>query len=47
MYLALFTGNWKEKVHAAIDPDQLPTFWGGNKTDDDGDPYCRSKVEQD
>lgn len=43
--LLLSTENWKQKLLEVIDPDQLPAYWGGTATEDDGaDLYCQSHV---
>jgi len=36
--------NYKDELLKLIDADQLPVHWGGELTDPDGDPKCRSKV---
>lgn len=36
--------DWKEKILEHIDADQLPVYWGGTMTGEDGDPKCSSKV---
>ncbi|XP_013870551.1 SEC14-like protein 2 [Austrofundulus limnaeus] len=36
--------DWVEVLHKYIDPDQLPVFYGGNLTDPDGDPCCRTMI---
>ncbi|GFS67835.1 SEC14-like protein 2 [Nephila pilipes] len=36
--------GWKEDFLELIDADVLPAFLGGNRTDPDGDPMCRSFI---
>lgn len=36
--------NWKSELLKVVDADQLPVHWGGNATDPDGDPCCKSKI---
>eukprot|EP00057_Strongylocentrotus_purpuratus_P010436 XP_011664910.1 PREDICTED: SEC14-like protein 2 [Strongylocentrotus purpuratus] len=36
--------NWKEVLLKQIDPDQLPVYWGGTKTDPDGNEMCTSLI---
>ncbi|XP_013402720.2 SEC14-like protein 2 [Lingula anatina] len=36
--------NWKERVLRDIDPKEIPLYWGGTRTDPDGNPFCKSKV---
>lgn len=43
-FTLLFIGNWKSELLKVVDVDQLPVHWGGNATDPDGDPCCKSKV---
>lgn len=43
-FTLLFIGNWKSELLKVVDADQLPVHWGGNATDPDGDPCCKSKV---
>ncbi|GIY49166.1 retinal-binding protein [Caerostris extrusa] len=38
--------GWKEELLKIIDADQLPAFLGGNKTDPDGNPLCKTLVMQ-
>ncbi|KAI4882304.1 hypothetical protein NFI96_011117, partial [Prochilodus magdalenae] len=38
--------NWQEVLRQYIDPDELPAIYGGNLTDPDGDPRCRTKIKQ-
>lgn len=40
----MFTVGWKEELLKIVDADQLPAFLGGNKTDPDGDPLCKTIV---
>ncbi|XP_023682121.1 SEC14-like protein 2 isoform X2 [Paramormyrops kingsleyae] len=37
--------EWPEVLREHIDPDQLPVAYGGNLTDPDGDPRCRTKIK--
>lgn len=46
-FSASFLGNWKEVLLKQIDPDQLPVYWGGTKTDPDGNEMCTSLVNRD
>ncbi|GFU80672.1 hypothetical protein TNCV_1549391 [Trichonephila clavipes] len=34
--------GWKEDLLQIVDADVLPAFLGGNRTDPDGDPMCKS-----
>ena len=43
-FSASFLGNWKEVLLKQIDSDQLPVYWGGTKTDPDGNEMCTSLV---
>nr|XP_054768191.1 SEC14-like protein 2 [Lytechinus pictus] len=36
--------NWKEVLLKHIDADQLPVYWGGTKTDPDGNEMCTSLI---
>ncbi|KAF3849212.1 hypothetical protein F7725_015709, partial [Dissostichus mawsoni] len=36
--------NWQEELRKHVDPDQLPVAYGGNMTDPDGDPRCRTMI---
>ena len=36
--------EWKAALLEEIDADQLPAYYGGTMTDDNGDPKCLSKV---
>lgn len=36
--------NYKQVLLEAIDADQLPKIYGGNRTDPDGDPRCPSMI---
>ncbi|KAK5852208.1 hypothetical protein PBY51_023696 [Eleginops maclovinus] len=36
--------NWQEEIRKHVDPDQLPVVYGGNMTDPDGDPRCRTMI---
>ncbi|KPP74365.1 SEC14-like protein 2-like, partial [Scleropages formosus] len=38
--------NWQEVLLSYIHPDQLPAVYGGNLTDPDGDPRCRTRVSR-
>jgi hypothetical protein len=45
--IKIFNSNKKEWTSALleeIDDEQLPTYYGGNMTDPDGDPKCPRKV---
>lgn len=44
--VCLFAGNWHEVLQKHIDPDELPAFYGGNLTDPDGDPRCKTMVSK-
>lgn len=37
--------GWKEDLIKYIDADELPAFLGGNKTDPDGNPLCKTFVK--
>uniref|UniRef100_A0A3P8W0Z4 SEC14-like lipid binding 7 n=1 Tax=Cynoglossus semilaevis TaxID=244447 RepID=A0A3P8W0Z4_CYNSE len=37
-------GNWQDVLLKHIDPEQLPVAYGGNLTDPDGDPRCRTMI---
>ncbi|XP_055940493.1 retinal-binding protein-like isoform X2 [Argiope bruennichi] len=37
--------GWKEELLKFIDADVLPAFLGGNKTDPDGNPLCKTIVK--
>lgn len=39
------TNGWKEALLELIDADELPAFLGGNKTDPDGDPSCKTFIK--
>jgi len=44
--IRMFTSNqdeWMAALREEIDCDQLPAFFGGTMTDEDGDPKCPSK----
>ncbi|CAL1279025.1 unnamed protein product [Larinioides sclopetarius] len=36
--------GWKEALLEDIDPDNLPAFLGGNRTDPDGNPLCETFI---
>ncbi|ESO91668.1 hypothetical protein LOTGIDRAFT_163396 [Lottia gigantea] len=36
--------DYKQVLLKYIDPDQLPVYWGGTKTDPDGNPKCPSLI---
>lgn len=36
--------GWKEELLKIIDPEVLPTFLGGSRTDPDGNPLCHSII---
>ncbi|XP_069070736.1 SEC14-like protein 2 isoform X1 [Pleurodeles waltl] len=36
--------NWKEALVKYITPENLPVYYGGSRTDPDGDPKCKSKI---
>ncbi|GBM76521.1 SEC14-like protein 4 [Araneus ventricosus] len=40
------TDGWREKLLEFIDADVLPAFLGGNKTDPDGNPRCKTFVKR-
>ncbi|GFS98171.1 retinal-binding protein [Nephila pilipes] len=40
------TDDWQEELLKVIDADHLPAFLGGNKTDPDGNPLCKTLVMQ-
>lgn len=44
MLIFCSAGNWQEVLRTHIEPDQLPVAYGGNLTDPDGDPRCRTMV---
>uniref|UniRef100_A0AAY4AWV9 SEC14-like protein 2 n=1 Tax=Denticeps clupeoides TaxID=299321 RepID=A0AAY4AWV9_9TELE len=37
-------GNWKDVLQEYIDPKQLPVAYGGQLTDPDGDPMCKTMI---
>ncbi|GFU07698.1 retinal-binding protein [Nephila pilipes] len=37
--------GWKEALLELIDADELPKFLGGNKTDPDGNPLCKTFIK--
>ncbi|GFS67829.1 SEC14-like protein 2 [Nephila pilipes] len=39
------TSGWKEPLLELIDAEELPAFLGGNRTDPDGDPMCKTFVK--
>ncbi|GFY76979.1 retinal-binding protein [Trichonephila inaurata madagascariensis] len=39
------SSGWKEDLLKIIDADELPAFLGGNKTDPDGNPLCKTFVK--
>ncbi|GFR19083.1 SEC14-like protein 2 [Trichonephila clavata] len=40
------TDGWKEDLLDLMDADQLPAFLGGKRTDPDGNPLCKTLVNQ-
>lgn len=42
--IIILGSNWKEVLRKNIDPEQLPTVYGGTLTDPDGDPRCRTMI---
>ena len=36
--------QWKAAILEDVDPSQLPVFYGGSKTDPDGNPQCLTNV---
>ncbi|CAL1269129.1 unnamed protein product [Larinioides sclopetarius] len=38
--------GWKKELLKLIDADVLPAFLGGNKTDPDGNPLCKTFVKR-
>uniref|UniRef100_A0A4W4F5M2 SEC14-like lipid binding 8 n=2 Tax=Electrophorus electricus TaxID=8005 RepID=A0A4W4F5M2_ELEEL len=38
--------NWQEVLRNHIDPEHLPAVYGGELTDPDGDPCCRTRINQ-
>lgn len=36
--------KWLPKLLDHVDPSQLPKYFGGTQTDEDGDPKCMHKV---
>ncbi|GFV53743.1 SEC14-like protein 3 [Trichonephila clavipes] len=40
------SSGWKEDLLKIIDADELPAFLGGNKTDPDGNPLCKTFVSK-
>ncbi|XP_041456747.1 SEC14-like protein 2 [Lytechinus variegatus] len=43
--LHVLGSNWKEVLLKHIDADQLPVYWGGTKTDPDGNEMCTSLIK--
>ncbi|GFT49340.1 SEC14-like protein 2, partial [Nephila pilipes] len=37
--------GWKADLLKLVDADELPAFLGGNKTDPDGDPLCKTFIQ--
>lgn len=37
--------GWREELQKSIDPEVLPAFLGGNRTDPDGNPLCNASVK--
>lgn len=37
--------KWLPKMLEHVDPSQLPKYYGGTQTDEDGDPKCMHKVQ--
>ncbi|XP_052799680.1 SEC14-like protein 2 isoform X1 [Mya arenaria] len=44
--VAVLAGNYQEALLKEIDADQLPMCYGGTLTDPDGDPRCRTHINQ-
>lgn len=42
--IVILGSNWKDVLRRHIDPEQLPVAYGGNLTDPDGDPHCRTMI---
>ncbi|GFY58421.1 SEC14-like protein 2 [Trichonephila inaurata madagascariensis] len=40
------TDGWKEDLLDLMDADQLPEFLGGKRTDPDGNPLCKTLINQ-
>lgn len=38
--------KWLPKMLEHVDPSQLPKYFGGTQTDEDGDPKCMQKVHE-
>ncbi|XP_036454744.1 SEC14-like protein 2 [Colossoma macropomum] len=38
--------NWQEVLRKHIDPEELPAIYGGKLTDPNGDPRCRTRIQQ-
>lgn len=36
--------KWLPKILEHVDASQIPTYFGGSQTDEDGDPKCMHKV---
>ncbi|XP_006640494.2 SEC14-like lipid binding 8 [Lepisosteus oculatus] len=43
--IVVLGANWQEVLRKHIDPDQLPACYGGNLTDPDGDPRCKTMIK--
>ena len=39
-----YSENWKDELLDHIDADQLPVYYGGTATDENGDPKCSAHV---
>ncbi|GFT00455.1 retinal-binding protein [Nephila pilipes] len=37
--------GWQQDLLEIIDADELPVFLGGNKTDPDGNPFCKTIIK--
>lgn len=40
------SAGWQEELQQAVHPDVLPAFLGGNRTDPDGNPMCKTVVSR-
>lgn len=38
--------KWYPKMLEHVEPSQIPKYFGGTQTDEDGDPKCTHKVCQ-
>uniref|UniRef100_A0A8C5EEJ4 SEC14-like protein 2 n=1 Tax=Gouania willdenowi TaxID=441366 RepID=A0A8C5EEJ4_GOUWI len=42
--IQILGSDWQEVLRTFIDVDQLPVYYGGTRTDPDGDPRCRTAI---